>query len=277
MGHVFRLNDVERYENWFRSDVGRSVFALQKDLLLRVWDPPSPQRVLEVGCGSGIFLEWFDSLGHMVTGIDPSGTGLELARRRLSGRVGLDRGFAEDLPYSDNEFDTVALITSLEFVEDPAKALREAFRVARHTVLLGVLNRYSIGRAVNFIERLWRESLYSQARSFSIFQLKKMSARILHGQVPVTWRTGFTLPLPLIRYIHHLERCPVCHCLPFGHFIAMRIDVRSRYRTIQTPVFSDIPAGAEPSFRGLCWRFPPAAKNGCMQPKTSSALPELPV
>ncbi len=277
MSHVFRLDDIERYESWFRSDVGRSAFALQKDLLLKVWGPVSPQRVLEVGCGSGVFLEWFNSLGHMVTGIDPSTTSLELARRRMGGRAGLNRGFAEDLPYSDNEFDTVSLITSLEFVEDPSKALQEAFRVARRTVLLGVLNRYSIGRVHDFIERFWKESLYSHAHSFSIFQLKKMSARILHGQVPIKWRTGFTLPPPLMKYMHYMERCPVCHCLPFGHFIAMRIDVPSRLRTIQTPVFSEIPAGAEPSFRGLCLRFPPAAKKSRMSSETPSALPKSPV
>lgn len=277
MSYIFRLDDVERYEDWFRSDVGRSVFELQKDLLLKVWDPVSPQRVLEVGCGSGIFLEWFASMGHMVTGLDPSGASLELARRRLGTKAGLDRGFAEDLPYSDNEFDTVALITSLEFVEDPSKALREALRVARRTVLLGVLNKYSIGRVHHFIERFWKDSLYSHARFFGILELKKMASRILHGQAPVEWRTCFAFPLPFMKYIHYLERCPVGHRLPFGHFIAMRIDVRSRYSTIQTPVFSDIPAGAKPSFRGLCCRSHKAPGKSLRQSETSPALPEAPV
>ena len=120
-------------------------------------DARFPQRVLEVGCGSGIFLEWFMSQGHMVAGLEPSSSSLELARRRLGPKVRLDQGFAENLPYDDNEFDTVALITSLEFVDDPYLALKEACRVARRNVLLGVLNRYSIGRAPHlhgkFLER----------------------------------------------------------------------------------------------------------------------------
>ena len=254
MGYIFRLNDIERYEDELRSEQGRAVFALETGLLKKVWSPVSPQRVLQVGCGSGIFLDWFASLGHCVTGLDPSGPSLELARKNLSARVDLDRGFAEDLPYSDNEFDTVALITSLEFVRDPGKALSEAARVARRNILLGVLNRYSIGRVQYFLERFWKDSLYSNARFFSVFQLRKMAFRTLAGQVPIEWRTCFFLPLPLLRYFHLLERCPVLQRFPFGHFIAMRIDLQNRLLTLQTPVFSEIPSGAAnaASARPLC-------------------------
>ena len=81
--------------------------------------PAGPKSVLEVGCGTGLFLEWFAQGGHQVTGLDPSPYMLNLARRRVPERVALDRGYAEDLPYEDNAFDTVALITTLEFVNDP--------------------------------------------------------------------------------------------------------------------------------------------------------------
>lgn len=255
MSYIFRLKDTEQYENWFRSDLGQSVFTLQKDLLLKVWAPVSPQRVLEVGCGSGIFLEWISSLGHMVSGVDPSGLGIELARKRLGGVAGLQRGFAEDLPFSDNEFDTVALITSLEFVDDPAKALHEAMRVARRTVLLGVLNKYSIGRVHNFLEKFWKDSLYTNARFFSVFELKKMARRALCRQSPIVWRTSMAFPLPFLRYMHFMERSAFFQRFPFGHFIAMRIDLRNRFLTLQTPVFSELPTGAaNASVRTLCWR-----------------------
>jgi len=258
VSHVFRTNDMERYEEWLRSEVGRSALALEKSLLLKVWEPVSAQRVLEVGCGNGVFLEWLASLGHTVTGLDPSIPGLEAAGRRLGGKVGLDRGYAEDLPYSDNEFDTVALITTLEFVDDPSKALREAFRVARRNVLLGVLNKYSIGRVANFLERFWKEPLYADAKFFSVFQLRRIVLRIMSGQVPIVWRTCFSFPFSFLRYVHLLERCPVLHRHPFGHFIAMRIDVRSRLLTLQTPVFKELPNRvANAPVRTSCCRFSP--------------------
>ena len=255
MGYVFNLTDAEQHEKWFRSPQGQRVLALEKELFKKVWVPVSPQRVLEVGCGSGIFLEWFMSQGHMVAGLEPSTASLDLARRRLGSKAVLEKGFAENLPYDDNEFDTVALISTLEFVDDPFLALKEAFRVARRNVLLGVFNKYSIGRAHTCIESFWKDSVYSRARFLSIFQLRSMSGRILSGAVPIEWRTCFSLPLPFLRYFHLLERIPLLQRHPFGHFIAMRIDMRCRVRTLQTPVFDEMPAGAKVSMQSLgCWR-----------------------
>jgi ubiquinone/menaquinone biosynthesis C-methylase UbiE len=47
------------------------------------------------------------------------------------------------LPFADCAFDLVALITTLEFVSPPEQVMAEAAGVARHNVLLGVLNRHS--------------------------------------------------------------------------------------------------------------------------------------
>jgi len=259
VGYVFSLADAERQEKWFGTPQGQRAVACEQELFRKVWAPISPQRVLEVGCGSGIFLEWFKSQGHMVAGVEPSSSSLELARRRLGPKVRLNQGFAENLPYEDNEFDTVALITSLEFVDDPNLSLKEAFRVARGHVLLGVLNKYSMGRLQYGIQRFWKDSVFSRAKYFSVFQLSRMSTRILSGVVPIEWRTCFSLPLPLLRYVHPLERIALFQRHPFGHFIAMRIDMRCRIRTLQTPVFNEIPAGAKISIQSLgCWRGPGA-------------------
>jgi SAM-dependent methyltransferase len=244
VGYVFKLTDAERHENWFQSRRGQLSLALEKDILGKIWSPISPQRVLEVGCGTGVFLEWFASQGHLVTGLEPASSSLELARRRMGGKVQLDQGFAENLPYEDNEFDTVAIITTLEFVEDPYLALKEAFRVARGNVLLGVLNKYSLKRLHLFFESFWQESLYDRAKFFSVFQLERMTGKILSGSVPIEWRTCISLPLSCLQYTRFLERCPALQRVPFGHFIAMRIDMRSRLHTVQTPVFSKIPTGA---------------------------------
>lgn len=255
MSHIFGPKDAKRYEDWFRSDPGQVFFAHQKDLLLKVWAPVGRQRVLQVGCGTGFFLEWLASMGHSVTGIDPSQLSIELARKRLGGIVGLHHGFAEDLPFSDNEFDTVALVTCLEFVENPRKAISEALRVARSTVLLGVLNKYSIGRVNRLLESFWKDSPYTHARFFSIPELKKLARTALSGRAPITWRTCMALPLPFIGYTDFFERFEPFQRSPFGHFIAMRIDLRNRIITLQTPVFSEIPGGAaNVTIRSVCWR-----------------------
>ena len=251
MGYIFSLADAERHERWFRSARGRRALEFEQGLFRKIWKPVSPQRVLEVGCGAGVFLEWFRSQGHMVAGLDPSAESLELARERLGHKVRLVQGFAEDLPYEDNEFDTVALITSLEFVDEPLVALTEAFRVARRNVLVGALNRFSIDGIQYGVQRFWKDSIYSRARLFSVFKLSRMCSKILCGAVPIEWRTCFSFPLQLLPYSQFVERISFVQRNPFGLFIAMRVDMECRVRTLQTPVFDEIPAGGKVSVHSL--------------------------
>lgn len=257
MGYVFRLEDARRHDEWLLSELGRSVAHIEKELLLRVWSPRSPQRVLEVGCGTGLFLQWLVEQGHQVTGLDPSAPMLDVARNRLPGKVELYRGFAEDLPYEDNAFDTVALITTLEFVDDPHRALQEALRVARRHVLLGSLNKYSLIAMSRFIERLFRPTLYRHARFFGVFEIQSMLEKVLCGSAPLKWRTCLSLPLWSLRYLSFLERSPYFQWHPFGHFIAMRIDLRYPMQTIQDPLLHEIPASiGNARLNTLCRRSP---------------------
>ena len=61
-------------------------------------------------------------------GIDPSENMLKLARQR---NLNADYGTAENLPYPDNGFDFAVFITSICFIDNPSKALQEAYRVIR--------------------------------------------------------------------------------------------------------------------------------------------------
>lgn len=102
------------------------------------------QRLLEIGCGPGRFLQFFWESGFDVTGLDASPAMLELARERMGGKADLHLGLAEHLPFEDKEFDVVALLTLLEFCSDPGQVLAEALRVARKAILITFLNKQSL-------------------------------------------------------------------------------------------------------------------------------------
>jgi SAM-dependent methyltransferase len=74
----------------------------------------SGTRLLDVGCGPGLFLRLAAQRGATVTGI-PDLTGGEM----------------ESLPYPDDSFDAVTAFNTFQFAPDPAHALHEAGRVAR--------------------------------------------------------------------------------------------------------------------------------------------------
>jgi SAM-dependent methyltransferase len=88
------------------------------------------QRVLDVGCGVGVFLALLAERGAEPHGIDASEALIALARERLPD-ADLRVGDMESLPYEDDAFDLVTGFTSFFFANDMVAALREAGRVAK--------------------------------------------------------------------------------------------------------------------------------------------------
>jgi SAM-dependent methyltransferase len=110
------------YDAWYD---GKGRVAFDTELAaLRPLLVQCPKPWLEVGVGTGRFAQ---ALG-IPTGVDPSVRLLELARRR-----GIDaiQASGEKLPFVDGSFGTVFLLTTWEFLADPAVMLRETRRVLR--------------------------------------------------------------------------------------------------------------------------------------------------
>ncbi|MCK5358257.1 MAG: class I SAM-dependent methyltransferase, partial [Elusimicrobiales bacterium] len=149
--------------------------------------------ILDIGCGTGISLEPLLDKGVYLTGLDPSLYMLDLASKRLGNKVDLHRGSAEDLPFEDNAFDSAILFTSLEFTDRPAKAIEEACRVAKDTVIICVLNRYAPLNMVRRVKSFFVPNLFTHANFFSIWELKQI-IRSLLGNVPISWRTVCQIP-----------------------------------------------------------------------------------
>ena len=88
------------------------------------------QRVLDIGCGTGVFLRLVADRGAKPFGLDASEPLLEIARQRAP-EADLRVGEMELLAYDDDSFDLVAGFNSFFFAADLVAALREAGRVAK--------------------------------------------------------------------------------------------------------------------------------------------------
>jgi len=84
-------------------------------------------RTLDLGCGTGRNLPLLPP-GTRAVGVDPCPQSLGRARRRSPGAL-LVRARAEELPFRDGAFDTVASGLVLCSVTDPAAAAAEMLRV----------------------------------------------------------------------------------------------------------------------------------------------------
>lgn len=90
------------------------------------------RRALELGCGTGVFLERVARCGAELRGIDLSEDLLAKARSRVGHltNVAVDAGNAEALPYPDGSFDAVYGSSILHHL-DLDRALQETLRVLR--------------------------------------------------------------------------------------------------------------------------------------------------
>jgi SAM-dependent methyltransferase len=88
------------------------------------------QLVLDVGCGTGVFLELVAQRRAKPFGLDASDALIAAARKRVPD-ADLRVGEMESLPYEDHVFDLVTGFNSFFFATDIVAALREAGRVAK--------------------------------------------------------------------------------------------------------------------------------------------------
>lgn len=220
------------YDEWQATPAGRYLNGRIKSLILDLTSPRAGERLLDIGCGSGDHLSLFEKKGCDVTGLDASSGMLDRTRQRLAHRAELHQGRAEDLPFSDNEFDIVTLITTLEFTDDPSLAVAEAIRVCRGRVFIGVMNRYSLIGAQGRLTELFAASAGAKARFFHLARLAAMIRNQLQG-VRIQWGSVIFLPLGWYGFgAGWEERIPVMNN-PFGAFFGLSFPVTFSYQAIQ--------------------------------------------
>ncbi len=94
-------------------------------------------QLLDAGCGAGGAVLKARARGAKVTGTDVAAEMLEICRRRVP-----DMEFvladSESLPFADHTFDFVLALHSLQFTENPLRALNEFQRVSKPNAKIGI-------------------------------------------------------------------------------------------------------------------------------------------
>lgn len=136
----------ERYEEWFATPIGRLVKDTECRLILEMLHPAAGEKILDVGCGTGVFTLDYLAAGAEVVGLDISLPMLALAERKAAGfPFTAVQGDMLTLPFADASFDKAVSVTALEFIEDEKKAVGELFRVTKPggVIVVGTLNSLS--------------------------------------------------------------------------------------------------------------------------------------
>ena len=124
-----------------------------------------PQSLLDAGCGAGLLAISLAGHVHEITGVDIAGNAFP---REIHPGVRFLQMNIENLAFSDESFDTVVSVETLEHVLDPIRALREMRRVLRPkgtlvltypTINRTAAKRLWLGRRTNISEHLTEWSL----------------------------------------------------------------------------------------------------------------------
>ena len=102
--------------------------------LSRQIDLPAGARVLDVGAALGLYVVAWKRAGFDAIGVEPWAEAVE-ASRGIEAETGVPfemvRGPAEELPIAEESIDLVVATSVLEHVDDPGRAVAEAYRVLR--------------------------------------------------------------------------------------------------------------------------------------------------
>ncbi len=215
------------YDNWYYTKRGKYISELEKDVLLKMINPPSPPfskgglgGILDIGCGTGYFTQFLSSYCRSIVGVDTSMDMIKYAMKKREDRIKYIVADAESLPFKDGSFDISVSITAVNFFRNPARAVSEAVRISRKKIFLGVLNRWSILSFFKKLKGIFKDTSYSDACFYSKGDMVNILSSFPQIKGVYKQHTYF-LPFPRIRLVlSGLERI-IPSWLPFGGFMGI--------------------------------------------------------
>jgi len=167
--------------------------------MIREHVPLEGARVLDVGCGLGMYVRRLRQFTEQAHGVDVDPVKVAQASETLPNIV---QAPAEDLPYADDRFDVVLLNEVIEHVDSDVGAIAEACRVTRpggHVVVFAPnrlypfethgfywRGKYRFGNIplINYLPNALRGQLCPHVRAYTWRGVERLFAR-LPGRVVV--------------------------------------------------------------------------------------------
>lgn len=191
---------TERHQDPISKKIGSILAKMMKNHLIGIVPSEFRGKLLDVGCGNGDLMLWYQNRGWETIGIEPSLKAVQIARSR---GLKVIESSIEDANLPDNYFDAITLVQVLEHLEDPRGVLNKLYRALKPGGLLiaGVpnflcLDRQVMGNAWIPLEvprHLYHFTPNSLKRLFNLAQFsiqevrKKTLYRITFSQIKQIW------------------------------------------------------------------------------------------
>ena len=212
---------------------------------IRQYVPLENRRILDIGCGLGMYVDKFRRFSDDVHGVDVDPEKVAQASQWLPN---IQVAPAEHLPYADGEFDVILLNEVIEHVDDDRLTIREAYRCLRPGghIIIYAPNRlypyethgfYLFGRYyfrllpfVNWLPHAIRDVFCPHVRVYTAREILRLFdglsvervavTHILPGLDNVAERYG--LAGRLIQRARDLVEATPLRCFGISHFVVAR-------------------------------------------------------
>lgn len=172
-----------RASNWWKAGQERRFNMVRRHIML------DHKRILDIGCGIGMYLRAFQRHSQKVFGIEVEE---ERAQKALSVTLNISMAYGESLPFPDSSFDVVFLHEVIEHVFDDRLTISEAYRVTRNggNIVIFAPNRlypfethgifwqrqYHFGNVplVGYLPDALRNYLVPHARAYTASDLRRL-------------------------------------------------------------------------------------------------------
>lgn len=212
----FNRKYTDSYEEYYEGPYKRAEIYQKRLLAQLIKADQRVDNLLEFGCGTTRFTRWWQEIGIDATGGDISPFMLSQALYRFDGDLVM--ADSHYLPFKDNTFDALAFITTFEYYKDPIQVLREAARVGKYGIIMGMMNRNTpklIRRRTQ--QAFGKNYFYNTATFYTPKRLKKLIDEALHDRrYTIEWHcTGLPKWFPVNQWDY-----------PIGDFFGMYVQFK---------------------------------------------------
>ena len=218
--------------------------------LIQKYAPLHERRILDVGCGLGMYTRRMRTFSAEVYGIELDA---EKIARAGGEKPYISLGRAEALPFPEGYFDVILLHEVLEHVEDDQRAVAEAHRCLKaggrmvifapnrlypfetHGVYLGGRYLFGVIPLVNYLPIALRRHLCPHVRTYASGQLRRLLKNlpgrvIVHTQIFAGYdklaSRSALLARMARRVSYTLEGTPLS-CFGLSHFLVVEKERRA--------------------------------------------------
>ena len=202
---------ADKYDQWFLTN--NRVFESELKLLHACLNPLKKDKILSVGCGSGLFESALKREYDIIVeyGLEPSTDMAKIAEKR---GVKVEIGDAETTLLKDEEYDVIYLNGCSTYIADLSRAYRNCYNALKKggsLILLDVPVESAYGILYSFAKYAdgYDEKLFSRIKPALPYPIELVKSGIFHSPIEKLSIVKDELKMKNIRFMQTLVAHPI--------------------------------------------------------------------